>query len=119
MGSGYLVLEMSDINTKDSLPLMEMLEKELAMLGDNMASVADAFERIYVIFPDPIMKDEMSEPTSPDVKRPDRLSHAIRTIERLNTKSYRLAQKINITLDTVIGSSKTIQPVRGYPEEPK
>ena len=40
------MLEMSDINTKDSLPLMEMLEKELAMLGDNMASVADAFDGV-------------------------------------------------------------------------
>jgi len=112
-----LVLEMKELNTNDSVPLMEKLEKELAMLGDNMASVADAFERVYAVFPDPIMKEKMGDATDSDVERPDRLSNAIRTVDRINVRASRLAQKINITLDTVIGSPKTIQPVRGYPED--
>ena len=108
------MLEMSEIN-KDSLPLMEQLENELAMVAANVAKLADAFERIYTIFPDPIMKEEMSGPTSPDVERPDRLSNAIRTVDRINVRASRLALKINVTLDTVIGSPKTLENTRGYP----
>ena len=112
-----LVLEMKELNTKDSLPLMEVLEKELAMLGNNMAELTDAFERIYAVFPNPIMKEEMGKPISPDVERPDRLSHAIRDVDRINVRASRLALKINVTLNTVIGSSKTTPSTRGYPDE--
>ena len=110
------MLEMSEIN-KDSLPLMEQLENELAMVAANVAKLADAFERVYAVFPDPIMKEKMGDATDSDVERPDRLSNAIRTVDRINVRASRLALKINVTLDTVIGSPKTIHPVRGYPED--
>ena len=101
-----LVLEMKELNTNDSVPLMEKLEKELAMLGENMASVADAFERIYAVFPDPIMDESLEKSREPDVERPDRLSQVIRGVDRINVRASRLAQKINITLDTVLGSEE-------------
>ena len=101
-----MVLEITAINTKDSVPLMEKLEKELAMLGENMASVADAFERIYAVFPDPIMGELLETSREPDVERPDRLSQVIRGVDRINVRASRLAQKINITLDSVLGSEE-------------
>ena len=92
------------LTDKLPLPLMEKLEKELAMLDENMAKTADAFERIYEVVPDPIMKNASGDEAHPEQPVNDRLSKAIRKVNKLNSRMFRLGLKINTTIDTVLGA---------------
>ena len=88
-----------------SIPTMELLEKEVGMLKEQVALVADQFQRIYAVVPEPAMKDDTA-PTNPESLEPKRLKAVIRDIDKINMRLRTLERKVAQTMDELVGVSK-------------
>ena len=83
-------------------PTMEVLEKEVGMLKEQVSLVTDQFQRIYALVPEPAMKDD-SSPNKPESLEPKRLMAVIRDIDKINMRLRTFERKIAATMDNLVG----------------
>ena len=93
------IVENTDVK---SIPTMEMLEKEVGMLKEQVSLVTDQFQRIYALVPEPTMKIDPS-PNKPESLEPKRLTAVIRDIDKINVRLRAFERKIIATMDNLVG----------------